>query len=64
MVVDLLATVQAESPLVQGFVLGSERRVAAFILDHHMVDAILRHLERTGRHPERGRQAVAPKMVD
>jgi hypothetical protein len=33
---------------------GSEMRVVAFILDHEVVDAILRYLERTGRHPERG----------
>ena len=33
---------------------GGEMHVVAFILDHGVVDAILRHLERTGRHPERG----------
>ena len=33
---------------------GADMRVVAFILDHDVVDAILRHLERTGRHPERG----------
>ena len=29
-------------------------RVVAFILDDGVVDAILRHLVRTGRSPERG----------
>ena len=29
-------------------------RVVAFILSHDVIDAILRHLERTDRHQERG----------
>jgi len=33
---------------------GGDMQVVAFILDHDVVDAILRHLERTGRHPGRG----------
>ena len=33
---------------------GAEMRVVAFILDHGVVEAILGHLEQTGRHPERG----------
>ena len=33
---------------------GGEMRVIAFIIDHKVVDAILTHLERTRRHPERG----------
>ncbi len=33
---------------------GGEMRVVAFILHHDVIDAILRHLERTARHPGRG----------